>query len=124
MHIIFLVLSVSLASILFYFIYRFLVGYNISKCMEIFHHQYDVYISDGKSKKESFVQAVKIFKKCYPFNQLTEDDWKNINNAFTQLNNPKEEFLKFVLRPSKQVIKCFKQTDFFDEFLKIKNKYT
>ncbi len=102
-----------------YLIYRFLLGYKISKCMKVFHDTYDYDISNGKSKREAFIRAVEIFKKCHPFDKLSETDWENICCAFPKLGNPKDRFLRVVLYPSGKVISCFKNPDFFRDLLEL-----
>ena len=53
----------------------------------------------------------------------TEGDDANVTSTFQQLLEPKEEFLKIMLRPARTVCWCFKDEKFLDEFLKVKAKY-
>ncbi|GEM_PF-6003379 len=113
---------IPVGALVVYFVCRFIIGHKIAQCMKAFHGAYDAHITEGKTKSEAFSKAVEIFKKCEPYNRLSDEDWDNINNTFPVFDDPKKAFLRVMLQPSTKVMKYFKNPKFFEDLLAAKNK--
>ena len=80
--------------------------------MKRFAALYDSHRSAGASNARAFAWAVEVFKKCCPFDKLTESEWENICFAYSKLEDPKKQFLRTLIHPSRKVLDCLRNPDF------------
>ena len=99
-------------TLMVYFGYRYWIGYQIADRMKQFSVLYDSHNSAGALNAKAFALAVEVFKKCRPFDKLTETEWENICFAFSRLEDPKRQFLRTLIHPSRKVMECLRNPEF------------